>query len=56
MPSENMPIDTSVAKFYINISKKNKFNEITIEEKLLRATLIDTKFNSYRRYFSLYIK
>ena len=56
MPSENTPIDNSVAEFYINISKKNKFNRITIEGKLLSAAAISAKFNSYRRYFKLYIK
>ena len=56
MTRENTPTDNSVAERYMRTFKEHKVDGITIEEKLSSAIALNSKFNSYRSYFNLYIK
>lgn len=56
MARENTPTDNSVAERYMRTFKEHKVDGITIEEKLSSAMALNSKFNSYRSYFNLYIK
>nr|UBA15662.1 hypothetical protein [Pseudo-nitzschia hainanensis] len=56
MADKNTPTDKSVAERYMRTFKEHKVDGITIEEKLSSALALNSKFNSYRSDFNLYIK
>ena len=56
MARKNTPTDNSVAERYMKTFKEHTVDGIIIEEKLSSAMALNSKCNSYRSYFNLYIK
>jgi len=56
MTRENTPTDNSLVERDMRTFKEHKVDGITIEEELLSTMTLNSKFNSYRSYFNLYIK